>query len=356
MSRSHSIKAALVAFAAAAVASCSSSTDDGGNVGPATKIASTSATTQNAVTSQAVTTKPSVKVTDANTFGVGGVTVTFAVTAGAGTLTGATPVTDNAGIATLGSWTTGPTPGINTVTATVTGLTGSPVAFNANASTVISNFTIQLNYLQTPTTAQKAAFDGAAARWSRVITGDLTDVVTNKAFDACGVGDPALSNFIVDDLLIFVSLVGIDGVGKVLGQAGPCFIRTSNKLTVIGIMKFDTADLPNMEANGTLNDVILHEMGHVLGFGSIWDDPTKNFLALPSRLRRSAIRRHRLRPVPARFRRRPATPISAGRSPSPRSTPRTVGAPIAGRRSRWRIPVARGRPTPTGARRSSITS
>ncbi len=82
MSRSHSIKAALVAFAAAAVASCSSSTDNGGNVGPATKIASTSATTQNAVTSQAVTTKPSVKVTDANNFGVGGVTVTFAVTAG----------------------------------------------------------------------------------------------------------------------------------------------------------------------------------------------------------------------------------------------------------------------------------
>ena len=62
-------------------------------------------------------------------------------------------------------------------------------------------------------------------------------------------GDPALSNFIVDDLLIFVSLVGIDGVGKVLGQVGPCFIRTSNKLTVIGIMKF-VRQLPNMEANG----------------------------------------------------------------------------------------------------------
>ncbi len=109
------------------------------------------------------------------------------------------------------------------MTATVTGLTGSPVTFTANASTVLSNFTIALNYLQTPTTAQKAAFDGAAARWSRVITGDLTDVVTNKAANACGVGDPALSNFLVDDLLIFVSLVGIDGVGKVLGQAGTLF-------------------------------------------------------------------------------------------------------------------------------------
>jgi len=281
MSRFHSIQAALVAFAAAAVASCSSSTDST-NVGPPTKIAATSATSQAALTNNAVATKPSVKVTDANNFGVGGVTVTFAVTAGGGTLTGATPVTNSAGIATLGSWTTGPTPGINTVTATVTGLTGSPVTFTANASTVISNFAIQLQYLTTPTVAQKAAFDGAAARWSRVITGDLTDVVANKPANACGVGDPALNNVTVDDLLIFVSLVPIDGVGKVLGQAGPCFIRNSNKLTVIGIMKFDTADLPNMEANGTLNDVILHEMGHVVGFGSIWDDPTKNFLVTPS--------------------------------------------------------------------------
>jgi hypothetical protein len=45
--------------------SCSSSTDGGTNVGPATQIASTSATTQNAVTSQR-SRPPSVKVTDAN--------------------------------------------------------------------------------------------------------------------------------------------------------------------------------------------------------------------------------------------------------------------------------------------------
>jgi hypothetical protein len=268
-------------LAAAAIAGCSSSTDDGGS-GPATNIAATAGTTQNALTSQAVGVKPSVKVTDANNFGVGGVTVTFAVTAGGGTITGATPVTSSGGIATVGSWTTGPNPGVNTLTATVTGLTGSPVIFTANAATVVSNFTIQLQYLQTQTVPQKAAFDGAAARWSRVIVGDLTDVSSTKAANACGVGDPALNNVIIDDLLIYVSLVPIDGVGKVLGQAGPCFIRNSNRLTVIGIMKFDTADLPNMEANGTLNDVILHEMGHVVGFGSIWDDPTKDFLVTPS--------------------------------------------------------------------------
>ena len=38
------------------------------------------------------------------------------------------------------------------------------------------------------------------------------------------------------------------------------------------IMQFDTADLATMEANGSLVDVITHEMGHVLGFGTIWTD------------------------------------------------------------------------------------
>jgi hypothetical protein len=36
-------------------------------------------------------------------------------------------------------------------------------------------------------------------------------------------------------------------------------------------MQFDSADLAEMERNGSLLDVILHEMGHVLGIGTIWD-------------------------------------------------------------------------------------
>jgi hypothetical protein len=35
-------------------------------------------------------------------------------------------------------------------------------------------------------------------------------------------------------------------------------------------MSFDTADLAQMEANGTLRDVITHEMGHVIGIGTVW--------------------------------------------------------------------------------------
>ena len=38
-----------------------------------------------------------------------------------------------------------------------------------------------------------------------------------------------------------------------------------------GTIQFDSADLAQMEANGTLPDVVLHEIGHVLGIGTIWE-------------------------------------------------------------------------------------
>ena len=67
----------------------------------------------------------------------------------------------------------------------------------------------------------------------------------------------------------------IDGPGNVLGQAGPSRLRPANAgaaafLPATGDLQFDTADLAAMEADGTLNDVITHEMGHVIGIGTIW--------------------------------------------------------------------------------------
>jgi hypothetical protein len=65
----------------------------------------------------------------------------------------------------------------------------------------------------------------------------------------------------------------------VLGSAGWCFIRQanpeSNTLTVgdfpvIGAMRFDSADMGTYESNGQLSSIILHEMGHVIGFGTVW--------------------------------------------------------------------------------------
>ena len=74
----------------------------------------------------------------------------------------------------------------------------------------------------------------------------------------------------MDDLRIFVDISSIDGPGGVLGQAGPCQSRASSGLPIIGTMQFDIDDLDALEATGRLTPVILHEMGHVLGFGTLW--------------------------------------------------------------------------------------
>jgi len=71
----------------------------------------------------AVATAPAVVVRNASGNPVAGVSVTFAVTAGGGTITGASATTNTSGVAAVGSWTLGPTPGGNTLTATVQGLT-----------------------------------------------------------------------------------------------------------------------------------------------------------------------------------------------------------------------------------------
>jgi hypothetical protein len=75
---------------------------------------------------------------------------------------------------------------------------------------------------------------------------------------------------VIDDVLITAEGKADDGPGGTLGSAGPRFVRVPSNLPITGEMNFDTADLADMEQDGTLIDVILHEMGHVLGIGTLW--------------------------------------------------------------------------------------
>ena len=120
-----------------------------------------------------------------------------------------------------------------------------------------SAFAIDVRFRGGLTNAQKDAFETAATRWSELIVGDLPDVRVN--------------NETVDDVVIEAEGVPIDGPGRILGQAGPTALRPGSRLPAWGVMSFDTADLAQMEADGSLVRVIMHEMAHVLGFGTIWD-------------------------------------------------------------------------------------
>lgn len=208
---------------------------------------------------------------------VQGLTVIFAVTQGGGSVQPASATTGLDGRATT-TFTLGPTIGQpQQVTATLQG-TSMVVTFNATAAAA---FDIQLRYLTTPSAVQAEAFSDAESRWESLITGDLPNLQANAAAGSCGDNSPAL-NESVDDVVIFVTLEPIDGPGAVLGAAGPCFIRVPGSLTVVGRMRFDTDDLAAMETAGVLSDVILHEMGHVLGIGTLWSQPEIDLLANPA--------------------------------------------------------------------------
>ena len=236
---------------------------------------------QTAMVGANVATAPRVKVADSFGNGVSGATVTFAVTAGGGSATGLTGSTDANGEFAVGSWTLGMSAGPNTLTASVAGLPDA--VFTATG--VTSFFTITLNFVSSISSSQQAAFTAAAGRWSQIITGNLSSIdFSGSPFPAgnCLGVNPAFSGT-VDDVLIWVEVKTIDGPGGVLGQAGPCAIRNgSPALPVLGAMQFDVADLSNEEAIGRLGDVVLHEMGHVLGFGTLWGLSQFNLLQNPS--------------------------------------------------------------------------
>lgn len=136
----------------------------------------------------------------------------------------------------------------------------------SHAATV--GFDIVLNYTNAPTPSQAAAFASAEATWEGIISGYQIDDIDNTS------------------VTITVNLGNIDGTGGILGSAGPETAKlnaaetavTSNFLyTSSGSMTFDTSDTANLELNGSFGGVILHEMGHVLGIGTLWSSSNVGF-------------------------------------------------------------------------------
>ena len=136
--------------------------------------------------------------------------------------------------------------------------------FMVVASQQASAITINLDFsLGGLSASQQTIFGQAELFWEGVLTGYQPSV--SPAIEATGI-------------TISAQGTAIDGVGGTLGSAGPQTIWNSGGfvLTSTGLMNFDTADLDNMESGGTLQAVILHEMAHVLGFGTLWSETYNN--------------------------------------------------------------------------------
>ena len=198
---------------------------------------------------------------------VANIDLLFSVVQGGGSLSAMAVKTNGQGMASF-TWTVGNQEGPQQVTVSAVTNSGGEAAFSA----VATEFNIELVFITNGTPSQNTAFLDAADRWMNILRGELVDIDFSSnpvPADMCILGQPAVSGT-VDDLQIYVDIKPIDGPLGTLGQAGPCQIRSTSQLPVLGFMQLDAADVTRLEQAGDLLDVTLHEMGHVLGIGTLW--------------------------------------------------------------------------------------
>ena len=106
------------------------------------------------------------------------------------------------------------------------------------------------------------------------LTTSKTSACRPTPFDGFG----PIEDQLLDDVLIDLKFTNIDGPGGTLGSAGPRIIREEGEpdeiLTIYGAMQFDISEFGEggiFEDFELYRDVILHEMGHVIGIGTLWE-------------------------------------------------------------------------------------
>jgi hypothetical protein len=240
-----------------------------GKAGPAAGIVFSAGVNQRAVAGGPLTTTPVAQVRDQFGNGVAGASVTFTVSDGGGIVSSVPVTTDASGNAPNATWRLGKSAVPQALRATSAGLTAVLTAG------ILSDYDVDLRFYGPPMpAAAAAAFIAAAARIKASVIGDLPNITLANQIDlgaSCGVSGVVLpAGTVIDDVIIYATVAPIDGVGKILGFAGPCTLRSSNGLTSIGYMQFDSEDIDRLISNGNVQDVIQHEMLHVVGIGTLW--------------------------------------------------------------------------------------
>ena len=128
------------------------------------------------------------------------------------------------------------------------------------------DFDIELVFVNHVTERQKNVIQYAVRRWMSVVVEDLPDYTFTQGFSGtCGDQSYEIpSGDRIDDLRIYVSTSVSSPFA--IGQGGPHLLRETTHLPVVGCMAI------NVRLTSRVFGVGLHEIGHVLGFGTLWKE------------------------------------------------------------------------------------
>lgn len=146
------------------------------------------------------------------------------------------------------------------------------------------SFSIEIEFIDnTLNTAQRNSVINAANRWAEIISQELGPVNLILPAGACGdlIGFPPTAiNRTVRNILIQVTGAGLLTSVNAAGEGGPCGgFRSVSGLPIYGRVAINPQVVES--AQESLFRLALHEMGHVLGIGTVWRQTQRSLIANP---------------------------------------------------------------------------
>ncbi|MCS3940282.1 hypothetical protein GGP84_002934 [Salinibacter ruber] len=162
-------------------------------------------------------------------------------------------------------------PGPHTIALTATDEDGEVQSDSIDFVVEEPGFDVRFRFSSDLSPAEKTTVRDAVVPWENAITGDLPPYFLPDEV----VGEDGFAGKGVDDLAIAVEVSDIDGAGGTLAQAGPRAFRMSGEdptTATVGVIQIDKSD----RSNARLETIIEHEIGHVLGIGTLWGAATSD--------------------------------------------------------------------------------
>lgn len=210
-----------------------------------------------------------VRVTDQTATPMAGQPVRFSATTGGGQLAGADTamisLTDADGIAVAPVWTLGKSTVPQTLNATI-----GAVSVEVPA-TVVTHLAIDVRYVGPVDPATHQAMTGAVNRLTAMLTdGPRPMTITNVDLDArCGVVGIGRLTEQTSAVIVYVTEATFLG-GDLAGGARVCLSRPDGALPAVAFIQVNAAAVSRMKEENWLEDTMLHELFHAMGFGSFW--------------------------------------------------------------------------------------